>query len=429
MSRRSSSLIQKWDPFEVVVDTTIAGSSGVGNFKIPLRNTKSYRYKVDWGDGNISASTTTTNLTHTYASSGIYNVKVFGRFDQLYFNGDLDGDKVTDIISFGNIKWVDFSSALEGTEISAVTTTSPILERGPIFNQAFRQCGSLNSDLGSWDMSKVSDITFMFELTTVFNNGGSPSISGWTTSAMTDFSGTFNNAIAFNQPIGSWDTSNVIDMGSMFYGATNFDQDLSNWDISNVTTISNMFRDSNFNNSGSTGISGWTFSTGLTSISGMFYGTTNFNQDIGNWDVSNITNMSAMFRGSAFNNGGSPSISGWTTSAVTNMAGMFYNDDSFNQPIGSWDVSNVTSFGSLYNGIFEGCAAFDQDLSNWDVSKVTNLDFAFRNTSFNNGGSPHISGWTFGTGFTSLSNTFRNADAFTQPIGEWILTGTTNKRY
>ena len=45
----------------------------------------------------------------------------------------------------------------------------------------------------------------------------------------------FNNAVAFNQPIGSWDTSSVINMKYMFYGATSFDQDISQWDITNVT--------------------------------------------------------------------------------------------------------------------------------------------------------------------------------------------------
>ena len=35
-------------------------------------------------------------------------------------------------------------------------------------------------------------------------------------------------------------------------------------------------------------------------------------------------------------------ISSWDTSNVTNMSELFKNKIKFNQPIGDWDVSNVT---------------------------------------------------------------------------------------
>jgi surface protein len=424
----SQSSIQAWKPFEMVVDTTIAGSSGVGNLKLPLRNTKSYRYKVEWGDGITSASTTTTNLTHTYPSGGTYTVKVSGRFDQFYFNGDADTDKILEVVSFGNIVWKTFDSAFEGSDFTGMTTTPPIMEKisgGLDFNQTFRQCTNLDSDFGNWDMSNVTFFGSMFQSASNFNNGGSPSISGWTMDNASVTSYMFSGCAIFNQPIGYWNVSGITNMTQMFYQTASFDQDLSSWDVSNVISLDNIFNDSNFNNGGSPNISGWTFNSGLTSMVGMFADDVPFDQDLSAWDLSNITNTDSMFRGAtSFNNSGSTGISGWTTSAVTNMSGMFYNADSFNQDIGNWDVSNVTKFGTLYNGIFEGCAAFDQDLSNWDVSNVTDFSFMFRNTgSFNNGGSPDISGWTFNTGVTSFSNMFRNADSFTQPIGEWVLSG------
>ena len=64
-----------------------------------------------------------------------------------------------------------------------------------------------------------------------------------------------------------------------------------------------------------------------------------FNQPIGNWDVSNVTDMSGMF------------------------------PCSFNQPIGNWDVSNVTDM----SGMFSSCRNFNQPIGNWDVSNVTNM--------------------------------------------------------
>ena len=45
----------------------------------------------------------------------------------------------------------------------------------------------------------------------------------------------------FNQPVGDWNTSSAAVMANMFYGATNFDQNLSVWDVSNVTNMEKMF--------------------------------------------------------------------------------------------------------------------------------------------------------------------------------------------
>ena len=62
--------------------------------------------------------------------------------------------------------------------------------------------------------------------------------------------------------------------------------------------------------------------------------------DISDWDVSNVTNMPAMF----FNCKKLESvgdISKWDVSKVTNMAYMFAFCKKFNQDLSSWDVSNV----------------------------------------------------------------------------------------
>ena len=62
------------------------------------------------------------------------------------------------------------------------------------------------------------------------------------------------------------------------------------------------------------------------------------------WDVSLITDMSALFEGKAnFNT----DIYTWDVSNVTNMQSMFLDASSFNQDISSWDVSNVTSWDCL----------------------------------------------------------------------------------
>ena len=141
-------------------------------------------------------------------------------------------------------------------------------------------------------------------------------------------------------------TTQVTDMENMFYGAnSNFNQDISNWDVSNVTEMR-----------------------------AMFYEKWGFNQPIGDWDVSNVTDMSYMFsQAEAFNQ----PISNWDVSNVTNMRDMFFGAFSFNQNISSWDVSNVTNMGNMfYFAIY-----YNQDLSSWSVDGVLYCENFDRDTT------------------------------------------------
>ena len=132
-------------------------------------------------------------------------------------------------------------------------------------------------------------------------------------------------------------TTKVTSMALLFYGATNFNQVINNWDMSNVINTYAMFWDA-----------------------------FEFNQDIGNWDMSNVLNMSNMFtNATAFNQ----SLKNWDVSNVDSMRGLFVNASNFNQDIGNWNVGNVTNM----NWMFYEATSFNQALENWDVSFVDEM--------------------------------------------------------
>ena len=152
-------------------------------------------------------------------------------------------------------------------------------------------------------------------------------------------------------------TSGITDMSELFRDLAEFNEDISTWDVSNVTNMLAMFLGTLFNYP----LENWEISK-VTSMEGMFI-YSSYNQPLNNWDVSNVTNMAAVFLGAdSFNQ----PLDNWDVSNVTNMGQMFQLASSFNQHIGNWDVSNVTNMGNM----FQDAISFNQDISGWCVEKI-----------------------------------------------------------
>jgi len=139
-------------------------------------------------------------------------------------------------------------------------------------------------------------------------------------------------------------------MGVMFRNAVNFDQDLTNWNVSNVT-----------------------------SMDGMFSGAVNFYGDISSWNVSSVTSMGDMFSAHIHFN---QDLSTWDVSNVTNMFAMFEDAENFNQDLSSWDISSVEEMNDMFNGTqslsdYNKCAIHTSFSSNanwpYDWSESCNL--------------------------------------------------------
>ena len=179
--------------------------------------------------------------------------------------------------------------------------------------------------------------------------------------------------------------STVGSLESMLRQASDFNFDIGGWDVSNVSSMFNLFRDA-----------------------------TSFNQNIGGWDVSNTGDMGYMFSGAtAFNQ----DIGSWNVSKVYNMFCMFSGAESFNQDIGSWDVSKAT----MMSYMFRGANVFNQDISSWNVSGVYEMANMFSWTSnFNQ----DISSWDVSR-VINMTEMFSNAIAFNQDIGSWDVGNVT----
>lgn len=110
----------------------------------------------------------------------------------------------------------------------------------------------------------------------------------------------------------------------------------------------------------------------VTDMSFMFLLASNFNSNIGAWNVSNVTTMDYMF---AFVGVFNQDISNWNVGNVKTMFAMFGLTSNFNQPIGKWNVANVTEMSDM----LYGSTTFDQSLSSWNVTNVLAAQFIFCN--------------------------------------------------
>ena len=401
-------------PLKFNVDVTASTTNANLEFQIPFIT--GTNFSINWGDTNTDTGLSRGNssVTHTYPSAGTYSIEIgqagdagpptkiaFGPTNGEVNNSSTPGNgakAVTEITQWGSIQWTDVVSMW---------------------------CGCLNLDtMSATDTPDLSNVggadgtKFMFGAMRLRDGFDAPSlstvnssISNWDVSGVRNFSYTFNRCNSFNVNINNWDISGIdqsTGLVSMFSGARLFNQPLNNWTLpSAVTSLANMF---------------------------SAHDTTNgFNQDIGSWNVSNITNMSSMFSSNGAFTG--INLENWerttagnvsTVGNVTTMSGMFYYGYGLaNTAISNWDTSKVTNFASMFGRWGYPTASNPQiDVGNivkyWDTSSATNFDSFFtENRAINqNLGSLDITSLTRGIGMFYRSNLMSDAN-YTDTIVGW----------
>ena len=104
-----------------------------------------------------------------------------------------------------------------------------------IIEQRIKQEGN-KVNLNDIDVSEITDMSDLF-MNLDFNGD----ISKWDVSKVTNMSYMFNSCKNFNVDISFWDVSNVTDMTFMFMLCKNFNQDISSWDVSKVKNYKKIF--------------------------------------------------------------------------------------------------------------------------------------------------------------------------------------------
>jgi uncharacterized repeat protein (TIGR02543 family) len=345
----NSAFITSWD-----TSNTSAGSSDGNQIHLPLEFTGEYDFTVYWGDGtsNHITSWNDSAVTHTYNSSGIYEVIISGTIKDFRFNNSRDKLKLIEISQWGNLNFGNSGAIFYGAENLTITATdSPDLTGVTNFAQMFRNCDSIITVAGinSWDVSDVTNMFAMFSDAELFNQD----IGLWNVSKVTNMFAMFSGAELFNQDIGGWDVSSVTNMGWMFCGASAFNQDIGGWDVSSVKDMCMMFFDA--------------------------YA---FNQDIGGWDISSVTDMSYMF---AYAYDFDQDISTWIVSNVEDMRYMFHLAIAFDRDLGAWDVSNVANMHDMFHEIRLSTGNYSSILIGWAAlpSLQHDVDFNAGHSKYN----------------------------------------------
>ncbi len=374
-------------PFKIQLDLT--GQTFPYTFNI--RYVTASNVTTDWGDGTSEVlNINFTNLNHTYTDASITEpIITFGNKEEgnslsifrVANTASGSTNELKDIIQWGEGTWSTISQGLQffgASNLTASATDKPIVGASTL-NSSFYQASSMNpANINDWDISNVTQLANTFFTAESFNQD----LNNWDISNVTTF-GTlgFRGCTVFNGNVDNWDVSGLtVGLGSMFMFCRNFNRDISTKSISaedSPTGIAYTAWDIGANSS-------------ITSFANMFYQSSkvygDFNQDISNWNTSNITNMSQMF----------------------------LNSKSFNQPIGVWDVSSVRNMKFMV----ASALAFNQNCSAWNLStSLTNVDrFGFDNSMSDDNWTDTLVGWAVSTyknsGPYNVSSTTNNSVNF-----------------
>jgi hypothetical protein len=201
-----------------------------------------------------------------------------------------------DFRNFGKLFRLDtdilpLTSANPGTSIALSTASTATM----FMDKTFFNCGKLKF-FGKFEPTNLTSLQYTLSKCTSLDK--CKAINNWDMEKVTIATGACKDSVI---SVGLWKwfmesegkTYAIEDMSGMFEGA-NFNKRLNDWDLSTVKDTSNMFKDSNFNKP----IWKWFKNDNvLEKTDGMFKDNDSFSRDVSSWDLDNVSSKVSMFDG------------------------------------------------------------------------------------------------------------------------------------
>ena len=305
-----------------------------------------------------------------------FDTKYLISMEQMFFFSDFISNEVFENIDTRNVTSMKYLFyAYSGEDIKSLDLSKWDVSKVTDMEYMFMGCHALTSlNLSTWDTSKVTNSSNMFSTLDEVENWGydGSNYENFTLSEVdTNYNGVFPwNAMEVKYRLGYESTNDYL--SDINYKALSATGEVESVDLNHTITLKDgttITSDENIL------VKDVDYITVECSKKGVYFGNNNINEII-QIDTSEFTTFRAMF--SYCHMLTSLDLSDWDTSSVTDLDYMFY------------DCPNLTSL----------------NLSNWDVTKVTTMECAFRDcpslTSVN------LSGWDTFNNIINVDRMFEN---------------------
>ena len=400
-------------------------SSASNQYTLPTVWGGNYNFTVDWGDGSSNAITSwdQAEVTHTYATGGVYEISITGQFEGINFyrhvgsdgtggTGHVDCRKLLNVYSWGTETILDLSSSVPLYRDPAnskyqETYTFYAPDASPPSNSENQATGLPFMGCVNWNSLAEAPPRFGYVPGTAVVRFSSQDFTGRYFSS-SDTKGIFTGNNSLDCDLSNWGTTQLPLTGGM-YGqfddrAPKYGDLKANWVFEgsvgyegwkqtnttkeNVLSITATVQEQPLNANGSNAsgvIIGLNTADhiGLTDTIGnlplgvyakaaenaMFQNnSTNF--DITNWDAGGSNRN--CFRGLRGFDG---DTSGFVDSDVTQIGGLFLNCSGFSgKGVETWDTSQIRDSNDSSNyglgDLFSGCISFNKPLSHFVFGTV-----------------------------------------------------------